>query len=78
MAQRIPFKHVRAGNIIIAEGSNGKVWLIASEDLPGEYRGEGLEPDAEAMKELSEWLERFFLKNIAEATWPTSDALKIY
>ena len=73
MTQRIPSKHVRVWNVVIAEGRNGKVWLIGGDDLPvehAEYCGEGLEPDDAAMKEFSEWIEKFFLKNIAEATWP--------
>lgn len=70
MAQRIPDPNVLVGNIYIARGRNGKIWLIANESLGGEYRGEGLEPDDAAMEEMSEWLEKFFLKHISEAVWP--------
>jgi hypothetical protein len=66
----IPHPNILIGNIYLARGTNGKLWLIMNEDPKGQYTGEGLELDEAAMTELKDFLNQFFRKHIAEATWP--------
>jgi phage terminase large subunit-like protein len=71
---RIPYPNVLIGNMWVAQGSDGKTWLIMGEDPKGQYTGKGLEPDEAAMVELKDFLDRFFRKHMAEAVWPEHKA----